>query len=481
MQLLSGKAAPLGVSKLLIVASVAALSACLGPNYHRPDIPPPGQWHESAADATPPVAGSNVQSTYSVWPSAGWWHGFGSTRLDELIEEAEHSNDDLLAAMARVEEADAQARIAGAALLPTLDVGATATRERAPVSGVGPEVFNVFNPAFSASYEIDFWGKNRALRDAALAAAAASRYDRETVALTVVTSVATTYFQVLQARDRIQVAEQNLANGDKVLRGLQAEQSAGTANGLDVAQQATAVALLNAALPPLQQQYRQAVYALAVLVGKTPESIDVDTGSLTELTSPSVAPGMPAELLARRPDVAEAEQNLIAANADIRAARAMLFPNITLTANGGYESGALTSLISPMNRIYDLSGNVLQPIFHGGALIGQVKYSKARYRELLSDYHKTVISAFSNVESALVAARQTAAEEDRQRDAVSKAQRAFSFAQIQMQAGVVNVLTVLNTEDALFSAQDTLVQAQYAHLQSLVNLFVALGGGWKQG
>ncbi len=448
------------------------LAGCsVGPAYERPEVVPPAQWRESA--------GGDVHAP--VWPAADWWHGFGSAKLDELISEAERSNDDLAGAIARVQEADAQARIAGAALLPSLDLGVTAARERAQVTGVGPKVYNDFNPELSASYELDFWGKNRALRDAARAAAAASRYDQQTVALTVISSVATTYFQALELRDRIQVAQQNLENGQKILKGFQLEQSAGTATGLDVAQQETAVALLNAALPPLQQQFRQTVYALAVLIGKTPESIDVDAGTLTSLASPALVEGLPSQLLSRRPDVAEAEQQLIAANADITVARAALFPDIQLTAAGGYASSALASLVSPPNRVYSITAGLIQPIFHGGALRGQVAYSKARYTELLTTYHKTVITAFSNVEGALVATQQTAEQQKRQQEAVATARRAYEFAQAQMSAGTVNILTVLNTENALFSAQDQLVQVNYLRLQALVDLFTALGGGWHEG
>jgi NodT family efflux transporter outer membrane factor (OMF) lipoprotein len=452
----------------------ALLAGCsVGPTYKRPVIALPAQWHESGADG----------ASASVWPAAEWWHSFGSAKLDELIAEAQRNNDDLAAAIARVQEADAQARIAGAALLPSADLGATATRERTLTNSGsgGARLFNVFSPGLSASYELDFWGKNRAQRDAARAAAAASRYDRQTVALTVISSVATTYFQALELRDRIQVAQQNLENGEKILNGFRLEQSAGTATGLDVAQQETAVAILNAAIPPLLQQFRQTVYALAVLIGETPESVDVDMGTLTGLSSPTVIEGLPSQLLSRRPDVAEAEQQLIAANADITVARAALFPDIQLTASGGYQSQALASLVSPANRVYAISAGLTQPIFHGGALRGQVAFSKARYTELLTTYHKTVLTALGNVEGALVAARQTAEQQKRQQDAVTMARRAYQFAQQQMSAGTVNILTVLNTENALFSAQDELVQVNFLHLQALVDLFTALGGGWNQG
>jgi len=455
---------------LAALATLAALAACsVGPAYKRPDIPLPPQWQETSNEGA------------AVWPSADWWHGFGSEKLDELIAEAQRSNDDLAVAIARLQEADAQARIAGAPLLPSIDFSADASRQQAQIAGGGHGTFNTFNPELTASYELDFWGKNRALRAAARATAIASHYDKETVALTVISSVATTYFQILQFRDRLDVARQNLVNGQKILRGLQLQQTAGIATALDVAQQETTVALLDAAIPPLQQQFRQTVNALALLIGKTPESIDVDTGTLNSLKSPLVVEGLPSQLLSRRPDVAESEQQLISANADITVARAALFPSIQLTAGGGYESSALSSLINPASRVWSVSAGLTQPIFHGGALRGQVAFSNALYAELLSSYHKTVISAFGNVENALVAARQTKEQQIRQQKAVDTAQRAFRYAQIQMSAGTVNILTVLNTENALFSAQDELVQVQFLHLQSLVDLFTALGGGWQQG
>jgi len=458
---------------LVLVCALAAAACSVGPSYRKPAIPVSQTWQAQHS-------GEGAQGP-DLWPAPAWWHGFGSARLDELIVAAQANNDDLAGAIARIQEADAQLRIAGAPLLPSVDLGATATHERASISDQSFGVFNVLNPVLTASYELDFWGKNRAARAEARALAVASRYDRETVALTVISSVASTYFQALELRDRIQVAEQNLANGEHILRGLTAEQIAGTATGLDVAQQETAVALLYAAIPPLKQQFRQTVYALAVLIGKTPESLDVTDGALTQLKAPEVIAGLPSQLLARRPDIAEAEQQLIAANADITVARASLFPSIELTASGGYESNVLSSLVNPANRVYALSAGLTQPIFHGGALRGQVAYSKARYGELLSSYHKTVLTALENVESALVAARQTAEQEQRQKSAVAKARRAYEFAQAQMSAGTVNVLTVLNTENALFSAQDTLVQVQYSHLQALVDLYTALGGGWHQG
>jgi NodT family efflux transporter outer membrane factor (OMF) lipoprotein len=452
----------------LLCAMLAALPACsLGPHYHRPDVPPPPAWVTSS-DASAPL-----------WPTTDWWRGFGSDDLNALIDQAEHANDDLRAAVARIHEADAQRRIAGAPLLPSLSVGANVQRARAQVPGGEIVTGNSFSPLLNASYELDFWGKNRAALASATASANASRYDRTTVELGVLSGVASTYFQALELRDRLAIAEANLDNANRILHGLRAEEHAGIATALDVAQQETVVATVNATIPPLRQQLRQSLDALAILVGSTPEAVDVTHGSLDELGQPPVRPGLPSELLTRRPDVASAEEQLIAANANIAAARAAFFPSISLTANGGYASPALASLVTPANRVWSIGAGLTQPIFQGGALLGQYRLSQGRYEELLAGYHKAVISALSNVEDALIATEQSADLVERQQQAALTAQRAYEFAQRQMRAGTINVLTLLNTETALFSARDALAQAKFAHLQALVQLYQALGGGWQ--
>lgn len=398
------------------------------------------------------------------------------------MEQARLANDDLAAAAARIEQADAEVKIAGASLLPAVDASAAATREREhPQSGIGPRTSTEYSALLSASYEVDFWGKNRARREAARAAADASRYDKETIELSVMTGVATTYFQILELRERLDVAQSNLASAQKILDGLHLEQSVGIANALDVAQQETAVATLSAVVPDIQQQLDQSIDALAILVGRPPETLDKidDKLTLQDLSRPCVSPGLTSELLARRPDVAQAEAQLIAANADIRTARASLFPSVTLTADGGGVSSALHSIANPVSRVFALTAGITQPIFAGGALRGQVDLSKGRYAELLADYHKAVISAFGNVEDALVAVRETANRELREQTAADKANRAYEMAQAQEHAGTINILTVLNTENALFSTRDSLVQARFSHLAALVTLFNALGGGWE--
>ena len=451
---------------------VALIAGCtLGPAYRRPDVEVPAAWHEA------PPGGAAAAAP----PRADWWHGFGSPELDRYIAEARNANIDLAAALARVREADAVARVAGAALLPTVDASAGSFSERVQSTSSSYANFHQVTVGVGASYMIDFWGKSRAAREAAVATATASRRDRVTVELTVMTGVATTFFQTVELQERVAVAEQNLRTADSILGGLRRQLAAGIATALDVAQQETTVATLAASVPPLQQQLRQSVDALALLVGRNPEKLEATSTTLADLTLPAIDAGLPSDLMARRPDIAEAESMLVAANANIRVARAAFFPQIELTASGGFASTALSSLLDPGSRVFDVGANLAQPIFHGGALAGQLDYARARYDELLAAYRKAILSAFGNVEDALVAVQRTGEQVERQQDAVAKARRAHEFAQTQLRSGTVNILTVLSTETALFTAQDVLVQARFAHLQALVSLYGALGGGWQEG
>ncbi len=454
---------------VLLLPALCALTACsIGPAYVRPSTPTPSAWLTAADHST------------AARPSAQWWQGFGSPELTSLIEQALRGNDDLGAAMARVEQADATARIAGASLLPQVDLGITASHGRAAASGGGMQTRSQYSPLLSASYEIDFWGKNRAARAAAVSSAHASRYDRATIELAVVSSVVSTYLQALALQDRIAIAERNLDNAQTILNGLQTQQRVGIATALDTAQQETAVATLYATIPPLKLQQRQLCDALAILTGQLPEAINIHGSGLQGLSTPVVGAGLPSELLTRRPDVARSEAELIAANANITVARAAYFPSIGLTASGGFVSGTLASALSPANRVFNLAAGLTQPIFAAGAIQGQVDYSKARYAELLANYHKAVISAYANVEDALVAVQQSAEQQARQQAALDKARRAYGLAQTQLRAGTVNILTVLTTQQAVFSAEDQLAQVKLTHLQALLSLYNALGGGWQQ-
>ena len=236
--------------------------------------------------------------------------------------------------------------------------------------------------------------------------AVASRYDREVVGLTTVVAAANAYFQVLAAQDRLRVARENLASATRVLNLIQQRLQAGTASALDTAQQESLVNTQRAAIPPLEQTLRQNRVALAVLIGRSPESVKIRGGSLRSIAYPRVTPGLPSELLAQRPDIREAEANLAAANANVENARAQFLPSIPLTGDGGYESAILKLLLRPESVIYTAAASLTQPIFHGGQLLGNLDLQKGKQDELLQTYRKAVISGFADVENALDAIRQ---------------------------------------------------------------------------
>jgi multidrug efflux system outer membrane protein len=421
-------------------------------------------------------------------PPLDWWRSFRSRELTELIEEACEANLDIAAAIARIVQADAQARITGAALLPTVDVNGGATRSQAskttglgngkPFVDTGFKVGNNLTASLTASYEIDFWGKNRSALRAAEQAAVASRYDREVVGLTTVVSTANAYFQVLAAQDRLQVARENIASASRVLNLIQQRLNAGTASALDTAQQESLLATQRAAVPQLEQTLTQNRNALALLVARSPESIRVRGGSLRSVTYPRVTPGLPSELLAQRPDIREAEAQLAAADANVENARAQMLPSVTLTGEGGYQSGVLKMLLRPESVFFNIGAGLTQPIFDGGALQGNLDLQKGRQDELVQNYRRSVISGFVDVENALDAIRQTALRERLQRDVVVASQRAFDLSEQRLNQGTIDQVTLQQTQQTLFQAQDVLAQARLAHVQAIVSLYQALGGGW---
>jgi outer membrane protein, multidrug efflux system len=453
----------------VVIAAAMALSGCaVGPPYRHPASVLPAQWRET-------------DSTAAIWPTTDWWRGFNDPQLDALVARAEAQDLNLAAAVARVREADAQTRIAGAALLPSIGATADGTQARtvSPLSSSAYD-YHEFDLGVNASYEIDFWGQNRAALQAAKASAIAARYDQQVISLATVSSVASTYFQALGLRDEIAVAENNLAAAEQMLAGIDAEFNAGTVMELNIVQQETVVNSLRASIPPLRQQLAQTLDALAILEGETPEDIKLAPGTLLDLAMPAVAPGLPAALLARRPDVDEAEANLIAANANIRVARAEFFPTVTLTGQGGMTTLGLAAF-SPPTAVSALAAGVTAPIFEGGRLRGQLEYSKARYTELLDDYRQSIISALSNVEDGLAGVHQTGDQLTEEAATVATARRSYQISEALFQGGTADMVTVLTAEAALFSSDDTLVQVRLAHAQALVSLFQALGGGWQGG
>jgi NodT family efflux transporter outer membrane factor (OMF) lipoprotein len=295
-----------------------------------------------------------------------------------------------------------------------------------------------------------------------------------------VTNVANTWFTCLSLSDRLAIARRNLRAAEDTLAVIRGRFDAGTASALDIAQQESLVDAERAIVPGFENQLEQAVVSLGILVGRPPEAITVKPGSLTALSLPLVAPGLPSALLQRRPDIASAEAQLAAQHLDIRAALAAFFPTVQLTGSAGYEAPALRALISPAGALASLAAGLTAPIFDGGVLRGQLEQARGRYDELLADYRKAVVQAFTDVDQALAAWRFGTEQEALQRVAVETARRAAAIARAQMDAGTVDITTVLTTETTLFNDEDALAQVRLARIQALLDLYKALGGGWEE-
>jgi NodT family efflux transporter outer membrane factor (OMF) lipoprotein len=408
-----------------------------------------------------------------------WWQAFSSEELSALIAAALSANPDLVIAVERVRQAEAQVRIAGASLFPELSLGAgTSHRETRPDGGDW-STSNGSSAAFSARYELDLWGRNAAGVRAAESSLRGSRYDLETVRLTLVTGVASAYFQVLSLRGRLAIARENIVIAERVLAVVDARARNGAASALDLARQQTAVLSQRAAIPPLELQERQTLYALAILVGRPPEGFDAADASVTALAVPHVAPGLPADLLTRRPDLASAEAQLAAANANVAAARAALLPGIQLTGSAGLASNVLLNFLNAPTATLALGASLVQTIFDGGRLGGQVDVAASRERELVESYRKSILAALADVESALATSSRTADQELLQEQVVEQSRRALRLAEIRYREGVDDLLTVLDAQRTLFQAEDQLAQTRLSRLQASIGLFKALGGGWR--
>jgi len=418
-----------------------------------------------------------VAKDAEVWPKPDWWKGFGSTELDGLIADAQQNNLDLAVAAARVLQADAQTDIAGSALFPDISLGGSAGRQGKNKGGPN---FNTFGASLNAGYELDFWGLARSNLRAADETLKSAKFAQQIVALTVTAGVANTYLDVLALRQRVAIANQNIDAANRVLSITEAKVTNGVASRLDLAQQQALLAGQKTQVPGLEESSREAGYALAVLLGRVPEGFDVKGRNLDGIVSPTVAPGLPSELLRRRPDVAAAEAELAAAHANVDAARAAFFPHIDLTASGGYASTALSALFNPSSLGFNIGASLLQTVFDGGRLLGQSRLARAQQMELVANYRNTVLGAFQDVESALGQVASLAEQEKYKTEQVDAASEAFRISEIQYREGVADLLNVLQAQQTLFSAQDQLVQIKLARIQADIGLYKALGGSWVE-
>ena len=450
-------------AKNLLLAGVCALavSACATtspvPALRATDVP--AAFEQPTAVSAP------------VWPKPDWWQGFGSEELNGLIVATQAGNLDLAAAESRILQADARVRAVGANLLPTVAISADANRQTSGGRSAGISI--------GASYEFDFWGRNRSLLSSAEASNRATRADRETVALTATAATATTYLQLLSLRERLEIARLNLENAQAVLLVTEARVRNGIASPLELAQQRSTIAGQQAQIPQLEQQELETRAALALLLGRPPEGFDVTARDLASVEAPSVAPGLPSGLLVRRPDIAIAEANLQSANANLAVARAELLPSIALTGSGGVSSTTLTSLVTNPFFAAGIGLSLAQTIFDAGRREAVTDEARAREQELLLAYRSTAITAFSEVETTLGSIVNLDAQEMFQAEQVTQSETAFTIAEARYREGVDDFLIVLDAQRSLYQARDQLQQTRLQQLLSLVALYKALGGGWE--
>ncbi|WP_448125247.1 efflux transporter outer membrane subunit [Pseudomonas veronii] len=414
-----------------------------------------------------------------------WWTQFGSPQLNRLIEQARRDSFDVAAAVARVRQAQATAVIAGAPLLPEVKFNLSTSHQKLLRGQGGPDLdatqsndtVNSFGANLSASYEVDFWGGRAAARASALHSLRASASDQATVELTLLSNVADRYAQTLAARQREQIAELNLANARNVLELVQTRYDAGSATALELAQQQSLVASQQRQLPLIQQLAQESRITLAALLGQPVQALDLGTEPFQALTWPRIGPGVPSQLLSRRPDLAKAEAELAAAQADVRVARAAMLPAVTLGATFGSDAGkAVEILRSPY---YTLTGGLVAPIFNNGRLTAERDKARARQDELLQTYRGAIINGFADVEKALSNITRLDQQRQWQTQELQAAQNALRIAESRYQAGAEDWLSVLDSQRTLYTAQDLNVQLRLSRLQASIALYKALGGGWE--
>lgn len=460
-------------SRISLLTLSLALAACSTPPAPEAGIAAPAAWLTQPDDGARPL------------PDAIWWKAFASPELDHLIERALANSHDLAAATARVRQAQARAVIAGAPLLPEVQFGLDGSRQRL-LRGDGNDQLDAsssertstsFGTRLSASYEIDFWGGLRAARDSALHGLDASRFDRQTVELTLASAVADSYLQGLALEEQLRIARLNLSNARDVLTLVQARERSGSATRLELAQQRSLVAAQERQVPLLAQQWQDSRVTLATLLGEPVQRLPASRHTLGALQWPHIGSGVPSDLLGRRPDIAAAEARLAAASANVQIARAALLPKLTLGADLG--SGARTFAQVLDSPYYTLTSGLIAPVFNNGRLRAARDLATAEQQELLENYRASILAGFADVEKALNAIRGVDNQRQWQDEEVRQARIAFDLAQQRYAAGAETLLSVLETQRTLYEAQDQLAQLRLARLQGSVALYKALGGGWQ--
>lgn len=438
------------------IALSLALSACsLAPNYQRPDMTIPAGWSS--------VAGVGINAQPSATP---FWQELGSADLNSLIDTALAQNLDLEAALHRIEQARAQAKVAASPLYPTVSASGSGSQ-----TFQDPKNSQSLRGGGSISYEVDLWGKNRNAAKSADYQVDASQFDREALRLVVTSDVTNFYTQILSFNDRIRIAEFNLKNAEEILHIIEARFAQGGVSGLEVSQQRVEVNGFRTTLAALNEQRTTNGNALAILLGKAPQNSPISTANLASLKMPQVNLTQPATLLTVRPDIQSAEAGLRGANADIGAARAAFFPSLTISVDTAIAAG----FGGPAAAASSIASSLLAPIFTGGKLTGNLENVTARQKELAAQYQKTVLVAFQEVEDALAALKSDNEQAALSVESVKESQNAYDIAKARFDAGAIDYLTLLETQRSLYQAQDSQIAINQGQLQSFVQLRKALG------
>jgi multidrug efflux system outer membrane protein len=470
------------------VVLVTFTGCTLGPNYQRPALDLPQSWDAMVAEQG--EHGARVLS--EKLPEADWWREFQNDELNRLIELALRNNHDVRQAAFRVLEGRAIALGAGAGLYPQVNLDANYTRTRRSETiltmptGANPQgfaapgvTFDTWSGLLDLRWELDLWGRIQRGKEAATAEADALGQERRAVTLSLIANLGVAYFQLRELDEQIEIAEKNLLlrqDSSEIIRG---RVIAGLASELDVQRAEVLVAESAAQVPDLKRLRAAARHRIEVLAGTTPGGLDLSPKPLrTVVAQPEIPVGLPAQLLERRPDILQAEQTLVAANARIGEARAFFFPAISITGQGGVQSSAFAQWLKSGSSMYSIGPSITLPIFLGGTNIARLRGVEARHRQMLAQYQQTILTAFREVADLLVAIRTRTQQRDRQHEQVKAAQTALELAQIRYREGLVNFLDVLDAQRTVLDAETKLVHTVREQLTDMVNLFKALGGGW---
>ena len=461
---------------LLGLLPIMLLSAgcAVGPNYKRPIVDVPGTYRGSLPqDAAPPAPESLGDQK--------WWEVFQDKQLQDLIRTALQQNYDVRIAATRILEAQAQLGITRADQLPTVSAGAQAVNQRNPRGKFFPAYETSANQVnLALAWELDFWGKYRRATESARANLLANQWAREAVVSTLVSDVATAYFELRALDLQLEISRRTLASRQDSLQLTQTLANGGATSMLDVRQAEQLVDTAAETIPDLERRIEQQENFLSTLLGNNPGPIARGMKLTEQPHAPDVPAGLPSSLLERRPDIREAEEQLIAANAQIGVAKAAYFPQITLTAAAGYQSSALTSLFTGPAGLWSFGGSLVQPIFEGGRIRSGVKFSEARQQEMVLTYQQTIQQAFRGVSDALVEYHKDREFREDQQQLALSAQDAAHLSEMRYRGGATSYLEVLTNETNYFDAELGLAQAQSNELVALVRIYRNLGGGWQQ-